>query len=182
MNELPQTDQLHQLSEMAQRLYDAEKRVLELEAELKRAKRLRDAIQLEEIPAYLEEVGVTSFTTKDIKVELDEILIVQPLAANRPLVLQELEKQGAGGLVKSTVTVAFDRGQEATAQELIKQLQSRGMDPKQDRWVEPSTLKKHVRTRLEKGESVDTELFGVRQLKKATFASGAPEVPVFEGE
>lgn len=182
VNDLPQSDQLYQLSELARRLYDAEKRVLELEAELKRARRLRDTIQLTEIPSYLEEVGVTSFSTPDVKVDLEEILVVQPLAANRPLVLQELERQGAGGLIKSTVTVAFDRGQEEKAAELIRSLQVQGMVPKQDRWVEPSTLKKHVRTRLEKGEDIDADLFGVRQLKKATFASGAPEAPVFDDE
>lgn len=182
MTDFPQGDQLSTLSELARRLYDAEAQVLRLQAELKRAVRVRDAIQFNEIPEYLNEVGIREFATDDVKVSVEDQLLVQPRAENRPLVLLELEKLGAGTLIKSTVTVAFDRGQEETAKTLMSDLVRNGLQPKQEKWVEPSTLKKFVRTRLENGQVVDADLFGVRQLRKANFVSGAPEVPVFDGE
>lgn len=178
----PTDESLSTLSLLAKKLYAAEETVLRLEAELKRAKEQRDRLQCTEIPEFLDAVGITEFSSGEMEVRVEDVLAVQPRKENRPLVLAELEKQGAGGLVKSTVTVAFNRGEDAKSKAIIDLLRKHGLVPKQEKKVEPSTLKKHVRTRLEKGESVDMDLFGVRRIRRATFAAGAPEEPVFDEE
>jgi hypothetical protein len=175
-------DSLSTLSQLGQDLFDAELEVLTLQAKLKQAVKVRDNIQNTEIPEFLMDVGITEFATDKVKVKLDDILRVSPVVANRPLVLQKLEEDGSGGLIKSQVTIAFNRGEEEKAAELIKELQSKGMTPKQERKVEPSTLKKYVKDKLAKGDAIDMELFGVKQFKQAKFVDGKPEAPVFEGE
>lgn len=173
---------LSTLSQLGKDLYDAESEVLRLDALLKRAKTHRDNIQLTEIPEFLGEVGITEFATDSVKVKVTDMLQVQPLKENRPLVLAELEKQGAGTLIKSIVTVQFNRGEEERAKKIIALLRENDLTPKQEKKVESQTLKKHVKTRLEKGQVVDMALFGVKQFKKASFVDGAPEAPVFPGE
>lgn len=178
----PSNDTLSTLSHLGRQLYEAEREVLRIEGELAQAKKRRDALQFTEIPEFATEVGITEFATDDLRFRVENVLTVQPRKDNRPLVLAELEKQGAGALIKSTVTVAFNRGQEEQAKKIIDLLREQGLAPKQEKKVEPSTLKKHVSDRLEKGLAVDMELFGARQFRKASFADGAPEAPVFEDE
>ena len=182
MNETPTDSELSTLATLGNELYEAEADVLRLEAELKQAKRKRDRIQTEIIPSAMEEIGVLEFRTATSKIEIKEKLIVQPKVDNRPLVLQELEKQGAAALIKTNVTIAFNRGEDEAAKETIAMLEEQGRQVKQDRSVHHSTLKKHVKDRLAEGKPIDMELFGVRQFKQAVFGDGAPEAPVFEDE
>jgi hypothetical protein len=179
---LPSDQELSTLSRLSEDLYEAEAEVLRLEAELKRAKRRRDAIQCDEIPAAMEDIGVLEFRTDKCKIELKPVLRVSPRKDNRPLVFREVEEAGDEAIIKSNVMVAFGRGKEEQTKELLDYLQKNGMQAKQERKIEPQTLKKWVKDRLERGEPVDMELFGVRQFKQAVFRDGAPEAPVFEEE
>lgn len=177
------TDQgLSRISELGQKLYEAEKAVLQLEADLRRAVRARDELSTKLIPDVMEELGLESFKTRDFVVEVDSVLRVQPKAESRPLVIQALEDMQLGSIVKTTVIVAFDRGQDAEVDKAVKLLAEMGRQPKLERKVEPATLKKVIKDRLEEGKPVDMDLFGVSQFRKAEFSSGAPTPPVFEGE
>lgn len=175
------SSELSALAQMAADLHSAEERVLILENELKKAKERRDHIQRNVIPDYMAEIGMEEFTAAGMKIKIDTVLSVKPKADARPRVLEEVEKLGAGALIKSTVSVAFNRNENDKARSFITDLQEKGLQPKQDRKIEPQTLKKFVKDRLEKGESVDMELFGVSRFARAQIAEGAPE-PVFDGE
>ena len=179
---LPTDAELSTLATLGDDLFEAEARVLRLEAELKVAKRRRDAIAHVEIPEAMEEIGVLEFRTARSKFELKETLRVQPKADNRPLVLRAVEEAGDGALIKTTVSVPFNRGQDEQVAELLNQLQEMGLQNKQERKIEPSTLRKYVKDKLEAGEQVDMDLFGVTKFRQAIFGDGAPEAPVFEGE
>ena len=182
MTDLPTDNELSTLAQLGEDLYQAESEVLRLEAELKRAKRIRDAIQNEEIPEVMQDIGVLEFRTARSKFELREVLRVQPKADNRPLVLQAVEEAGDGALIKTTVTVPFNRGEDEKVKELLNELQQRGLQSKSDKRIEPSTLRKYVRDKLEAGEPIDQDLFGVRVFKQAIFGDGAPEAPIFDDE
>ena len=111
MTDLPTDTELSTLAQLGEDLYQAESEVLRLEAELKRAKRIRDAIQNEEIPEVMQDIGVLEFRTARSKFELKEILRVQPKADNRPLVLQAVEEDFRLGLsecVDALLDVADD--------------------------------------------------------------------------
>ena len=183
LDALPSDAGVSSLTAIGRKLLAAEEKVQRLEAELKRACLERDKIQNHELPEIAEALGIEgSFGVDGCKLEIKPILSVKPLEANRPLVLQELEKQGAGALIKNEVTVSFTKGKEKEAAEFIARLQAEGLQPKTERWVESQTLKKHVDERLKAGKSVDLELFGVRQFKQAKFTDGAPKPRVFDGE
>jgi len=180
---LPTDESLSALTQLGQELYTAEEQVLLLEAQLKQAKKARDFIAQRSVPDVMSEMGLESLTmTGGRKIDIKEKLAVSPPVANRPLVLEALVEQGAGALIKTNVSVAFGRGSEAEVKELLDLLQEKGLAAKSESKVEPATLKKHVKDRLENGEPVDTELFGVWTGKEAKFTEGKPKPPVFEGE
>ena len=182
MNEMPTDTELSTLAALGDDLFNAEEEVLRLAAELKRAQKIRDGIQQEEIPEAMAEIGVLEFRTAKCKIELQEVLRVQPKVANRPLVLLAVEEAGQGALIKTTVTVPFGRGESEKAKELLAEIQARGLQSKQERKIEPSTLKKYVKDKMEAGEPLDQDLFGVYKFKQAKFSDGAPVPPVFDGE
>ena len=168
---------------MGQLLYDAEQKVLDLDAQLKIAKRSRDYIAGTQIPEFMKDaeiefIGMSGGRRVDIK----EILAVQPLAANRPLVYAAVAEAGDGSLIKTTVSIPFGRGEQEKVKKLLATLQRAGLTPKCDTKIEPSTLKKWVKDRLAAGKPVDKDLFGVRDFSKATFTEGAPNESVFDGE
>lgn len=181
--ELPTDSALSTLSTLGQQLYEAEAEVLELKARLKQAEKKALRIATEDIPSALEEVGVRSIEmTGGRKIEIKETLSVKPKADNRPLVMQDLVERGAGNLIKTTVMVPFNRGEDEKVTELLKMLQTQGLQTKAETKVEPSTLRAHVKKLLEAGTPVDMELYGVRQFKRAIFSEGAPVEPIFDGE
>jgi len=179
----PTDEQSSTLTALGQELLAAEQKVLDTEAAFKAAKRARDRIAMTAIPEAMEQMGVESLTmTGGRKIEVKPFLSVVPLAANRPRVLEELEAQGAGSLIKTTVSVPFGRGEGDKVKDLLTQLQEAGLQAKSESKVEPQTLKKHVRDRLKAGLPVDTELFGVKDLRRAEFTAGKPTEAVFDGE
>lgn len=182
MPDAPTDKELSTLAQLGEDFYAAEAEVLRLEAELARAKRKRDTIQLEEIPEAMELIGVVSFQTPTSKFELEEKIFVQPKKDDRPLVLQAVEKQGDGALIKTTVSVPFNKGEDEKVEALLKHLKEQGLQSKQEKKIEAATLRKWVIDRLKKGKPVDLGLFGVRKFTQAIFSDGAPEEPVFEDE
>lgn len=180
--ELPKDNELSTLSRLGEDLYEAEAEVLRLEAELRRAQKVRDTIKREEIPDAMAAVGVTSFTTNSSSFRLKDVLSVRPAKARRPDVLRTLESMGDGDLIKNTVTVAFGRGEDGDARELVQHLEKSGRMAEQVRKVEPATLKSWVRKRLAKGDAIDHELFGVQRFQEAVFEDGAPKPPIFDDE
>lgn len=180
---LPSDASLSTLSQLGESLYKAEQTVLDLEARLKAAKRQRDYIAQQAIPEFLAENDIESISlTGGRRIDVKPILSVTPLAANRPLVYAEVEAKGDGNLIKRTVTVPLGKGEDEKLKQLLASLQEQGLDAKVDTKIEPSTLKKWVRNRLEKGLPVDKKLFGVRDFSRAEFTEGAPKVEHFEGE
>ena len=182
VSNLPTDSELSSLSSLGQDLYEAEENVFQAEHELKIAKKKRDHIAHGLVPELMKELGVESISmTGGRKVDVKSILSVVPLAADRPMVLKHLEEQGAGSLIKTTVTVPFARGEDDKVKALLDLLQGRGLAGKLDKKVEPPTLKKHIKDRLAKGLPVPKE-FNVKEFFQAAFSEGKPKKPIFDDE
>ncbi len=180
---LPTDESISALTQLGQDMFEAEESVLLLEAQLKQAKARLMFIATRSVPDVMAELKLESLTmTGGRKIDVKDKLAVQPPAANRPMVLQTLIEQGAGALIKTQVSVAFGRGQEDAVKALLNLLQEQGLAAKSESKVESSTLKKHIKDRLEQGLPVDTDLFGVWTGKEAKFTEGKPKPPVFDGE
>ncbi len=183
MTEMPTDASLSTLTALGEELFAAEQKILNIEAKLKEAKADRDVLSGTTIPEFLAEAGIEELTMSGgRKIEVKEILSVTPKAADRPSVFAALEEQGAGALIKTTISCPFGKGQDEKVKEILDMLAEAGVDTKLDKKVEPPTLKKHIRLRLEAGESVDMKLFNVKQFKQAVFSKGKPTEAVFEGE
>jgi len=182
MTDLPPDSEMSSLAALGQDLVAAEESVFLAEHKLKLAKAARDNIANVQIPDLMKELGVEFIgMAGGRRVDVKSILSVTPLAADRPLVFAELEKQGAGSLIKTTVSVPFGRGQDAEVQALLELLQDKGLAGKLDKKVEPQTLKKHVRDRLEEGLPIPA-CFNVKKFEQAVFTKGKPVAPVFDDE
>ena len=176
-------EELKSLAELADSLFKAEEEVLRLAEELKRATKRRDAIAQGEIPEHMRELGIATLVTTDgAKVELKDVLSVSPLKKNRPLVIAKVAEEGDGSLIKTTVTVPFNRGEDDAVKEVLDWLNSAGRQAREDVKIEAQTLKKWVKDRLEAGKEVDMDLFGVRSFEIAQFSEGGPKAPIFDDE
>lgn len=184
LSAIPADGELSRIAQLGQELYAAEEAVLVAQAALKRAERQRDLIAEVEIPEVMEDLGIEQLKLKNgAVIEVKEHVSVRPKAENRPLVIQALEEEGKGNLVKTTIVVPFNRNEDREVAALLHHINTAmRRTAKQERKVEPATLRAHVIKKLRAGEAVDVDLFGVTQVKKAHFADGAPEEPVFDGE
>lgn len=183
IDKAPSDDALSKLAALVAELHLAESDVLRCEGTLKDAQaRARDLAE-KQIPEHMGEVGLAEFKTTDgVKIELKSSLHVTPKKENRMTVLDWLEEQGYGNLIKRTVSVAFNRDQESEAASLLTFLaDDRGLQAKEERKVAPATLRKFVADRLEAGKELPMELLGVFQYKYAKITEGKPE-KIFDGE
>ena len=139
-----------------------EKRIADLELELKDAKRDHRKVAEDLLPAALQEYGVT-----ELKMEDGSEISVAPyynasIAKDRmDEAFQWLIEAGHGSLIKNHVTAAFGRGEDNSAKDLLAELEQRGMQTQTKTWVEPMTLKSFVKEQVEKGENLPYDLLGV---------------------
>ena len=173
-------NELTKIAQMGKDLFDAQADVLRIEAELKKAKRVLYQIQEVDIPEYMDEIGLTKFETDDLSVEIKDSLRVTPLAANRPKVMKVVTEAGDAHLIKDTISFMFTKGQNDEAEKFYDEAIAEGKAPKREQKIESSTLRAYVKGKLEAGEDVDMDLFGVTMAKKAVFKTGAPKAPIFE--
>ncbi|MEC8831477.1 MAG: hypothetical protein VX772_03885, partial [Bacteroidota bacterium] len=72
-----------------------------------------------------------------------------------------LKEHGHDDIIKNEVIIRFGRGEEDKANELVKELDGKGLSPDQKRRVEPMTIKGFVREQIEKGVNLPQDKFGV---------------------
>lgn len=164
-DEFPDTsDVLGQISSLAEQQLEYQERVEELDSQLRVAKARLSSIAEHEIPALLDQVGVSELTTSNgVKIKISEKIRVSVSKQNQNDAMDWLVSNGHGGMIKSEVTAKYDRGQEEIASNLRDMLEDAlGEDHvSQGRKVEPSTLRAFIKRQLEEGVDVPLELFGV---------------------
>jgi len=85
--------------------------------------------------------------------------------------------------VKRTISVALQKGKEQEAAEIVKYLkEEKHLLAKEDRKIEPQTLKKWTKDQLEAGKALPPdELLSIYEYSFAKIIDGKPQV-VFDGE
>lgn len=170
-----------ELGRLAAELDTAELDLAEAEEALKAAKRRVQDIAEDQIPALMEAVGMSEFkTTSGVTLRVRNVIRVSPPKARREEAWDFVEAAGGGHLVKSDVVASFGTDQHSDANALLDYLRDADIAVSAQRKVEPSTLKRWVRERLEEGLPVPSDVFGVREFKQATITS-RPE-DIFSGE
>lgn len=181
----PSTEGIEGLSKSAMELYEAEQEVARAEMALKTAQKKVQDLSEQVIPELMDNLGVAELKlTNGAKVAVEKVLTVSPLKANREAVMDWLEETGHGSKIKRAVAVSLGKSEEAQ-QRLAELLGAAGFkDTTTEKWVEPQTLKAHVKGILEAGGEVDMELLGARSFSRAKITGKADESAgsVFEGE
>ena len=163
--EVPSNEALAKLSELALELKASEVAVAEAEKALEAAKARFKQVSEKDLPEHMASLGLLSFKHSSGL----EIVVKDFFNASLPKSeveryargLDWLEKSGNAGLLKNTVSAEFGRGKDAEAKAFAETLRAAGHAAKYEKTVNPQTLKAFVRERLEKGETVPEDIFGV---------------------
>jgi hypothetical protein len=72
-----------------------------------------------------------------------------------------LQENDGGDIIKSTVTLAFEKSQHNEALALVDDLKAKGHETELVESVHAQTLQAFARERIKKGDSIDTEALGL---------------------
>jgi hypothetical protein len=163
------TEDVKDITEVCNKCIDLEQQVNTAEENLSRLKeKLRD-YQERIIPEMMQEAGVDSLVLTNGK----KVNVKPFYGAKIPIERQDeafswLRSKGHGDMIKNSITANLDRGQDNLASELVKVCQQHGFNYSQKMKVEPMTLKAWARERVEKGEELPFDLFGIYIANRAT--------------
>ncbi len=118
----------------------------------------------ESVPMAMMELGVKEFTlTTGEKVTIKQDVYASIPVANRDAAFEWLDKHGFGGLLKTSITANFGRGEEEEVKRAVDALTSIGVTVMEKQDVNAMTLKAWLREQLEEGnKELDLDLFGAR--------------------
>lgn len=151
--------------------------VEDLEAQLKAAKASLHALTTTRIPEMmLNEMSMleTSFMVgnRQWKVAIKDFVagsLPKEDAEKRALAIKWLETHEGGDLIKTEITITFNREEHARAKALAERLRKAGFTPQLESSVHASTLKSFALERLRSGAEIDAETLGLHVGKLAKF-------------
>ncbi len=160
---------LERLVSLSNSMTQKERRVEELEEELRTAKQeLRD-IQEEQIPDVMMELGVSDVTLTDgRKLTIKEDIHAKIADKNRQEAHAWMVEHGYGDIIKNQVVVNVETGNQESLNSLLGILNNNAYeDYSLKNNIHFQTLKKFVKENIEAGVDIPLNLFGVFMSKKA---------------
>jgi hypothetical protein len=151
------------LNQKAEELIKLEDDILEKEEELKQLQDRHRQITQFELPELMDAAEQSDIGTKaGHRVQMSETIRAS-LKKHPEEALNYLEENDAGDLIKRTFTIQFDRDDEAWAKKFASDLARRKkpLNSKVERTVHANTLTSWVKSKLEAGEDIPQETFGV---------------------
>jgi len=121
-----------------------------------------------QIPALMDRVGLETLTTRTgLRVTVRKDLKCSVPKGNMDNVIAWLDKNNYSANIKRQVAVAFNRGQEEQARQLMAQLQAEFPDVKEEQRIETATLKRIIRQALAEGRDLPMSMFGAYEFRRA---------------
>jgi hypothetical protein len=166
---LPQDDALGRIAALAQRQLILEDEVADLESMLKNRKEDLRKITDAELPAAMQEVGMTSFTLTDgAKIDVKPYYDCSINDERRDAAHAWLRGNDHGDLIKHELKASFGKGEDDTATAAKAALEELGVAVTDKEAVHPQTLKAFVREQIEAGaEGFPLDLFGAHVGQRA---------------
>ena len=153
------------LSGLINDLWAAEKKVEELEENLKEAKAEVRKIGEQKIPKVFEDMEIDDESVvrvNGVGVTIKTNVTATPKKENRDGVYDWLEEHGHGGIVKRKALFDLGRMKPEEAAEFLQGVENAtSRSGKFERKVEPATLKSFVNKGLAEGVEIPMEMFGV---------------------
>lgn len=156
-------DKLDVLNSHLSEAIELELAVARLEDDLKAAKAVLNTIKTARIPDMMAELGMDSITFRGWKVTVSDFVSgsLPKDGEAHERAIRWLEAEGAGGLLKTDLSVAFGRSQHNEALDLAARLESEGLAPSVKSGVHAQTLAAFARERIKNGEPLDVEVLGL---------------------
>jgi hypothetical protein len=163
--EAPNADQLTELSRLVKYLRDHEKQLVEAENYANQLKATIHRLKTEAIPQAMASAGCSDFVTNEgLRVKLKDVVsgsLPKLDKAKRQAAIDWIREHGGTDLVKTEMTITFERGQDNLVGALAETAESFGVEHETNNGVHPSTLKAFVREKLRDGVDVPYETLGV---------------------
>jgi uncharacterized small protein (DUF1192 family) len=160
------------LANLAKRATFLEREIEELQTSLKEKEDSYRTLTEATIPEAMTQAGMKKFVMEDgSSIDVKPFYGASIPKTRQAEAFQWLRKHGFDDIIKNTVSVRFGRNEDEMAARMIQLLRTQGYLPEQTEKVEPQTLKAWVKERIEKGQPVDSELFGVFIGQKAVIAT-----------
>ena len=182
----PASNELGAVTDMAQRMFDLEDEISDLEELLKSKKQDLRMLAEQNLPDLMQELNLKDFTLKNgSKVEVKEIIsgsvpsqgaIDRAKDEQSKVSLQMLQQQcfdwlrknGGASMIKSNVEVQFGKDEDKACNDFTKRLREENLYFKRAVGVHPATLNKYLQERLGEGKDVPIEMFRVYTGRKAS--------------
>ncbi|WP_339663469.1 hypothetical protein [Croceibacter atlanticus] len=165
------------LSDLIRQATNLNKQIDVLEEELKTLKQKKQSYMFDLIPAKMGEMGMDKVEVNGNAVSLSTFVSAtmpkDPI--QREQAMSHLRDIGASDFIKNQVMVNFGINEDNMARSVQSELDDKGMDTTARVWVEPSTLKKLVRERVENNQKIDLELFKAHVGQVAKIKGGKDE-------
>lgn len=163
------SDALNRITAMANMLMYAVENVANLEKELVAAKAAHSRIEREDLPELMREFGISKIRLESgVSVEVIDDLSCSISEANKSAAYDWLRSFNFDGIIKTQLSLAFDRGENQTALQIADQMaKTFHMRPSIDEKIHPQTLKAFLKERMADGDSLPNELFGIFNFSKA---------------
>jgi hypothetical protein len=159
---------LERLSKLAQEARELETQILHDTSILEEKNGKLDKILRKLIPGIMEELGLAEFKLTDgASIKIKESINASISAENKPAAYAWLTEHKYDGIIKTKVVSEFGRGDLEHAKEALALLQEQGYSANMDQSIHAMTLKAFVKERLEAGDSIPLDTFGVFEFKEA---------------
>lgn len=157
-------DTMQRMRAMAEEVIAQERLVEELENNLSDLKKQLNKLKMIELPDLMAECGMSELKTEDgVTIKIEDFVSgsLPKEFEKREAAISWLEDHDASSLIKTELTLAFEKSQHNEAMSLAAELHERGFDSSAKMGVHPQTLIAHVKERLRKGEEVPLEVLGL---------------------
>ena len=166
---MKKTENIQSLADQVSMLEGLQKRIDTSESNIKDLKKEYQRISSEVIPTMMSEMGLAELKLQDgshLKVSTTYRATITE--ANKETAFNWLRDNGLGDIIKNEILVSFGRNEDNKAANYAELAKGQGFQPTQKMKVEPMTLKALVRERIEAGQEMPTEIFGVFSENKTT--------------
>lgn len=161
------------VASLARDIRSTEEVISDLEEVLKMTKAKLLKLTDEELPALMEEMGISSLTLDDGSVvKVTRTYGGSILVENRPKAYDWLREHGYDDIIKNTVMCQFGRGEDDRAKGFAEFAAENGFAPEQKTEIHSQTLRAFVKERIEKGDAFPMELFGAYIGQRAIIKKG----------
>ena len=168
-SDLPDNAELQDVSSIAEKVQQKQKAIKTLETNLKSEKEALLKLTDEDLPSAMAEMNLSSFRLANgAEVSVKNTYGAHIKKDNQQAAFDWLRAHGHGDIIKNTVSVDFGKGEDNEANAFLAEAKQQGYAPAQKTSVHAQTLLAWVKERLEKGEEIDADLFGVWTGQRAT--------------